>query len=275
MDIYYLLNMDCCREAVHGIEPDVRFCSTIAEPRYRNPTGDEAKRGREHVPAMKWAICTATKRGALASDSGSAALALGAFTGHLLSEDCGLFEMNVPLKRAFRLASERVGQDKSTKFQQEPLMLLDNIDDDFCLQAMTKVCGLYDVCVCYRNQTDRPGADFLAGYLKPQFKTFFRPLVGGEERPDIQIARAVCNSKIIIVIVSKRTFHDINTWMNTNTPKEEDAQNLPGLLRQIEMILEIHEHRSESVRVVPVYLGMDEYDHHITRERCLTAVDPS
>ena len=115
-DIYYVLIIDACRETLEGTEFSIGFSGTL-EPR--------------NLGAMKWALCTGTNSGSLAKDAGSDAPDLGAFTGCMLSKECGLFEPNVPFKTAVKLVRDRV-REKS-KSQQAPLMLLDNIEDDFCL----------------------------------------------------------------------------------------------------------------------------------------------
>ena len=99
-------------------------------------------------------MCAGTNRGSLASDAGAGESAdNGRFTSHIISEDCGLFEPNVSVKTAIKLACERVQRVKATKDlpRQVPLMLLNNIDDSFCLHKVECQKEHFDVCLCYRR----------------------------------------------------------------------------------------------------------------------------
>jgi len=55
-------------------------------------------------------------RGSLASDAGSSS-DLGAFTAHVISKDCNLFEPNTPMKTAFKRACERLQRVSGRKLK--------------------------------------------------------------------------------------------------------------------------------------------------------------
>jgi len=138
-DVYYLLIIDACRETTQ--ESAVGFSGTL-DPVYRDAVGEEA---------MRWALCAGTSRGSPAADAGTLdASHLGAFTSCVISEECGLFQPNVPVTTAIKLASERVRNNQSRC--QAPLTLLDNISCDFCLyDDVPAEQERFDVCVCYRD----------------------------------------------------------------------------------------------------------------------------
>ena len=121
-DVYYLLIIDACRETPE--EPAVGFSGTL-DPVYRDASDAKSEK------AMRWALCAGTSRGSLAADAGTLdASHLGAFTSCVISEECGLFQPNVPVTKAIKLASDRVRNNQSRC--KAPFTLLDNIFD-FCL----------------------------------------------------------------------------------------------------------------------------------------------
>jgi hypothetical protein len=101
---------------------------------------------------MLWAMCAGTNRGSLASDAGQSTHLHGRFTSHIISADCGLFEPNVPMRTAIRLACDRVQRERVVGLpQQVPLMLFDNVDENFCLHKIDGPTKHFDVCLCYRR----------------------------------------------------------------------------------------------------------------------------
>ena len=255
---------DACRETLEGKVLAEGFSGTL-DPYYRDP---EAKQTE-----MKWAICAGTNRGSVASDGGSSSL--GAFTEHVISSDCGLFEPNVPVNTAISLACDRMQRtrkdsDGKMMSQQVPLRLIYNISPEFCLHETDRTAVHFDVCVCYRRDTDSDGASFIKENLEPPLEVFWQTIPG--EASHLQIARAICNSSIIILIISEKTFADISTLQqgSLSSAKEE----LANLLKQMDMILEIYEHRQKSVRVLPVYWNT-EPDPHSNFELMLVKVDIS
>ena len=223
------------------------------------------------IPPMCWAMCAGTNRGSLASDAGAGESAdNGRFTSHIISEDCGLFEPNVSVKTAIKLACERVQRVKATKKlpQQVPLMLLNNIDDSFCLQKVECQKEHFDVCLCYRRDVpvDLKAATCIGEALRSLGKRVFREANPGQAE-NIQIAEAVCNSSVFVLIISEHTFADINTLQEVAA-----KQPFENLFQQMEMMLETYENCSDYVRVLPVYVG-DEVQEPVSLELHIKGVE--
>jgi hypothetical protein len=136
---------------------------------------------------------------------------------------------------------------------QAPLTLLDNISCDFCLydDDPAEQEG-FDVCVCYRMDTDGSGARLIADSLESKGVKVFWKSIPGKQTVRRQMAQAVCNSNVIILIVSERTFADIITLTSADQATD-NHKHLANLLRQMDMILEVYEHGRCSV--LPVYYG--------------------
>jgi hypothetical protein len=257
-DVYYLLIIDACRETPE--EPAVGFSGTL-DPVYRDAKSEEA---------MRWALCAGTSRGSLATDAGTLdASHLGAFTSCVISEECGLFQPNVPVSTAIKLACERV---RNQSRYQAPLTLLDNISGDFCLHDVQEDQERFDVCVCYRMDTDGSGARLIADSLESKGKVFWRTMPG-KQTERTQMAQAVCNSNVIILIVSDRTFADISTLTSADQATDKH-KHLANLLRQMDMILEVYEHRHRRCSVLPVYHG-DEQQNPVTFDLMIKELDRS
>ena len=137
-------------------------------------------------------------------------------------------------------------------------MLLDNIEDDFCLLDAPMSTERYAVCISYRKDTDGSKAGYIEERLRPHVeKIFLEPVSGKPTPPRRQIAGAVCNSKVIILILSKNSFADIDTLTNSSQASKRHEE-LANLLRQMDKILEVHEqikpthhqHRVKPVRVL-------------------------
>jgi hypothetical protein len=258
-DVYYLLIIDACRETPQ--ESAVGFSGTL-DPVYRDAVGEEA---------MRWALCAGTSRGSTAADAGTLdASHLGAFTSCVISEECGLFQPNVPVTTAIKLASERVRNNQSRC--QAPLTLLDNISCDFCLNDDESAeQERFDVCVCCRVDTDGSGAKFIADSLESKGVKVFWKSIAGKQTARRQMAQAVCNSKVIILIVSEQTFAGISTLTSSDQATDKHT-HLAELLRQMEMILEVYEHRRRSI--LPVYYG-DEQLNPVTFVEMIKELDRS
>ena len=143
-DVLCIVVIDACRSWLDGSEITSPFPSTL------EPAGKK----RPNV----WALCVASARGKKAFASSHTTPDLSAFTSHFVSEDCGLFQPNVSIRNAFELVCERVRQIE----QQDPTILgLEKISPDLCLWQDTSVAerfGLnsdFDVCLCYRHDTDQ------------------------------------------------------------------------------------------------------------------------
>jgi hypothetical protein len=258
-DVYYLLIIDACRETPQ--ESAVGFSGTL-DPVYRDAVGEEA---------MRWALCAGTSRGSTAADAGTLdASHLGAFTSCVISEECGLFQPNVPVTTAIKLASERVRNNQSRC--QAPLTLLDNISCDFCLYDVPAEQERFDVCVCYRIDTEGSGALLIADSLESKGVKVFWKSIAGKQTEGRQIAQAVCNSKVIILIVSERTFADISTLTSADQATDKH-KHLANLLRQMDMILEVYEHE-RCCSVLPVYYG-DEQRNPVTFDWMIKELDRS
>ena len=267
--------MDACRETLEGEECAEGFSGTL-DPRYRDPCGA----GVTREEPMLWALVTGTNRDSLAFD-GSAERP--AFLSHLLSEDCGLFEPNVPLRRAIELACSRVKRSPAFKSQngelvprQEPMPLVNNIPEDFCLRPEEQgSADRFDVCLCYRHDTDSDRADLIEKSVATlACSVFHKEVPGRAEPPEIQIAKALCNSSFIVVVISERTFDGINTppAAAPGASLLRPQQELAKFLVQLELILEIVEHRGSSIGVLPVYLG-DEVRESQSYSKILTHVE--
>ena len=272
-DIYYIFIMDACRETLDGQVCDQGFSATL-DPRYRNPSDAGEAREKE----MMWAWCTGTNRDSKAYDGDAGRLN---FTRHLLSDDCGLFEPNVPLRTAIELACSRAKRAPAQVWggnvditKQEPVFLLGNIPKDFCFREEPGSAERFDVCVCYRRDTDSDKANFVVESML-DCRVFHSPIPGRVEPPAIQTAKAVCNSSLILVVISGRTFDGINgdiPQAGSGVPLTKRQQELADFLVQLELILERVEHHGSSVAVLPVYLG-DERQESVSWKTVLPEVD--
>ena len=120
-------------------------------------------------PPNVWALCAATSRHKKAFENPAISQELSAFTHCLISEDvgCGLFEPNTPVKDALETACNKLRERVDGKRQDPTLMGLDRIPADFCLlHPAGSPRAQYDVCVCYRSDTDDEHAKFICDKLK-------------------------------------------------------------------------------------------------------------
>ena len=234
IDVLFLVIIDACRSAPDGIEPMDAFPATC-EPKKR---------------PNKWVLCVATSRGKPAYGSSVDSLDLSAFTHHVVSEECGLFERNVPVRVALQLVGDRLRDSTiqhGSSLQQDPTIIgIDRIDPNFCLLPFDEIAYKeFDVCLCYRLDVDEHIAIRVKCELEQKCETtlkiFLDPLPEGGET-DRKIVQALCHSRMIVFIVSKHTFEGI-TLMQASSSCESP---LAVFLWKCEMALEIHEHMADS-----------------------------
>jgi len=105
------LSIDACRETLDGSVNHNGFSGEL-DPTYKDclDTNEVYKR------RMLWSMVRGANRGSLASDAGSSS-DLGAFTAHVISKDCNLFEPNTPMKTAFKRACERLQRVSGRKLK--------------------------------------------------------------------------------------------------------------------------------------------------------------
>jgi len=150
-DVICAVVIDACRSQVDGSECTDPF------PEALEPRGNG-------LPEV-WAMCVATARSKAAYTSPPAVSDLSALTHHFISEECGVFEPNVPFKRALELVCER-GRLSNTHKKQDPTILgLEKIPELFCLWPEYSVAQQFDVCLCYNEEVDKPLAKFIGDQL--------------------------------------------------------------------------------------------------------------
>ena len=136
-DVVCVLIIDACRSQLGGAVHENPFPHTL------EPRGGER-------PAM-WAMCVATARNKAAY--APATSEISAFTRHLISEQCGLFQPNVPIKQALQLVCERVRTDPTVKSsqRQEPALLGLEAIPDIILWPESSATQQHDVYLCYHE----------------------------------------------------------------------------------------------------------------------------
>ena len=100
-----------------------------------------------------------------------------------------------------------------------------NIPDNFCLQEHHNDIQKYDVCLCYNKRTDLASAGFIEGKLRDAGVE--RIFVAARPGCNVEIeqAKAVCNSRVILVLISSGTFDGIaglHQVANTTQPLSEE-----------------------------------------------------
>ena len=137
-DVVCVLIIDACRRQLGGTVHEDPFPHTL------EPRGGER-------PGM-WAMCVATARSkdAYAPENSE----ISAFTRHLISEQSGLFQPNVPVKQALQLVCERVRTDPTVKkpsHRQEPALLGLEVIPDIILWPVPPATQQYEVYLCYHE----------------------------------------------------------------------------------------------------------------------------
>ena len=166
-----------------------------------------------------------------------------------MSVECWLFEPNVPLHWALKMVCEKLRVQK----QQDPcLMPAQNMpDSELCLHVQRKQRSTeerFDVFLCYRNEgVDRAVAE----RLKDKLTSCHVETEGFEQRPlrvflkagppppvqSIQMAEAMHNSTVILLLFSHKTFDGVDTLL-----EESQMDNrLVQMLWQHEMALDLFE----------------------------------
>ena len=234
--------IDACRSEIDGSECKDPF------PKALEPRGN----GRPEV----WALCVAAARSKAAYTSPPAVSDLSAFTHHFISEECGIFEPNVPFKRALELVCERVRLSNARQKQDPTILGLERIPDHVCLWPETPATQKFDVCICYNEEADKPLAKIIRDQLlltgKCSEGIFLEPETGGRNR-EAQFANALCNSCIIAFVVSNHSFDGILDLAH-DAPCES---HLSRLLLKYEMALEIVEHRPDT-QILPIVCHEDK-----------------
>ena len=136
-DVICVLIIDACRSQLDGSVHEDSFPPTL------EPQGGKR-------PKL-WALCVAAARNKSAYAPTTSEVS--AFTRHLISEECGLFQPTVPVKEALQLVCERVRTDPSvqSKYRQEPTILGLELIPDICLWPETPATQQYDVYLCYHE----------------------------------------------------------------------------------------------------------------------------
>ena len=245
-NVLYLVILDACR-TLDGAIVQTQFPLEIHEPLTEKRPGN-------------WVLCTYTSRGAVAADGEGGH---SPFTQALMSAECGMFRQNVPLDWALKMVCKKL---RAQGTQEPCFMPPGNIPDSLCLHVSDhrRVDHEYfDVFLCYRNEgEDREVAerlrDKLASTYVEEQGSEKRPLrvfleAGEPPPPRIeQVADAMHNSAVILLLISHGTFDGVDTL--------SDARDSPlhQMLWQYEMALEILDcgtHHSKHRRLVPVLIG--------------------
>jgi hypothetical protein len=180
-----------------------------------------------------------------------------------MSDECGMFQQGVPLNWALKMVCQKLREQGG----QEPcFMPPGNIPDSLCLCESDQRRAddeNFDVCLCYRDEgEDRALAERLRDKLTSTYAEQWglgkRPLrvflEAGPPPPDriVQIADAMHNSAVILLLISRSTFDGVDTL--------SDARGSPlhQMLWQYEVALELLEcgtHNSKHRRFVPLLIG--------------------
>jgi hypothetical protein len=207
-------------------------------------------------PPNVWALCAATSRHKEAFENPAISQELSAFTHYLISEDvgCGLFEPNTPVKEALETACNKLRERVKDKKQDPTLMGLDRIPPNFCLLCAEAPLARYDVCVCYRRDTDDDHAQFICDKLRTadhRISLNSGDVATGME--DAHIANAIAHSTIVVLIVSEKTFAGVDE-LDAGSPCQGP---LADFLLQCELIVEIYGRRQERMKVFPTFFGVE------------------
>jgi len=249
-DIIFLVILDTCRNCLGGKQIVNQIADSYSEaldPKIR--------------PAVS-VLCMATSRSKEAWENPEVCENLSAFTHYLTSEECGLFEPNVPVKMAIEIACQKLRQHPKALKQDPTPMGLDRIPADFCLnQHLRDLPAIrYDVCMCYHD-IDVDVAHFVHDKLKAASNSptiFFSAVHLKPGLKDEQITGAILHSRMVILIVTEKTFQDMpGAIVALGTFCESP---LADLLMQCELIVErcgLFPH-GEGGTVVPIYCGVEK-----------------
>jgi len=247
-NILYLIILDVCRSALGS--------STAVQTGF-SPVSHEP------LPAQRpdhWVLFTSTSRRDTASD-GQDGDRNSPFTQAMMSVECGLFEHNVPLDQALKLVCARL---ERLEGQKPCLMPAQNIPDSLYLQPRKqdmKEDAQMDVFLCYRDGgVDRALAerlrDKLARYgidrrgADPRPFRVFLEAGPAPPRPNEQVADALTESTVILLLVSHSTFDGVENLEANSSSRDRLVQ----LLWRYEMALELF-YTGFGPKVVPLLMG--------------------
>jgi hypothetical protein len=236
-DIVFLVILDTCRSRLGGVKVEESYSAEL-DPK---------------SPPNVWALCAATSRHKEAFENPAISSELSAFTHYLLSEDVGcLFGLNTPVKGALEAVCNKLRERVKGRKQDPTLMGIDRIPSDFCLLRDEMPSRQCDVCVCYRRDTDQEHANFICDKLRIAAPTIYlSDYATGME--DAHIARSIAHSKIVVLIVSEKTFRGIDS-LGADSSCEAP---LARLLLQCELIVEVYGLRQERLKVLPICFGVE------------------
>ena len=246
-DIIFLVILDTCRNRPNG--------SQIAD-QTADCYSDALDHKTRHAVSV---LCTATSRSKEAWENPGVSENLSAFTHYITSEESGLFEPNVPVRMALKLACEKLCQHLKSLKQDPTPMGLDHIQADFCLIQHHLPATCYDVCMCYHS-TDVDLAYFVHDKLKAASDSpsiFFSAVHLKPGLEDEQITGAILHSRLVILIASEKTFQDMPGAIDELGASCEGP--LAHLLLQCELIVErygLFPH-AEGGAVLPIYCGVE------------------
>jgi len=205
-----------------------------------------------HRPAVS-VLCASTSRNRESYINPAISSSYSAFTHFLISEEqnSGLFSLNTPVKRALENACKMLREHPKGRKQNPTPMGLELIPDDFCLVREERPWNEYDICLCYRRDTDEELAEFICDKLRLQDRDLkvFGPSVDRDAgMEEDQIARAIAHSRIVVLVVSDKTFQGVDGFVE-GSPCEGA---LSRLLLQCELIVEMLGLDPTKFKVLPV-----------------------
>ena len=241
IDIIFLVIFDTCRSRLLGEEWAEDYSDTLLP--------DNA-----HRPPVS-VLCASTSRNGKSYENPDISFTYSAFTHFLISEEqnSGLFSLNTPVRRALENACQMLREHSlKGKWKQDPTpMGLERIPGDFCLLREERPSIEYDICLCYRRDTDEEQAAFICDKLGLQDRNLkvFGPSADRDAgMEEDQIARAIAHSRIVVLVVSDKTFQGVDGFV-AGSPCEGAFSRL---LLQCELIVEMHGLDPTKFKVLPV-----------------------
>lgn len=191
IDIIFLVIFDTCRSKLLDGELAEDYSGTLLP--------DPAHRPNVSV------LCASTSRNGESYINPAISSSYSAFTHFLISEEqnSGLFSLNTPVKRALENACQMLREHPQNRKQDPTPMGLDRIPDDFCLLREERPSTEYDICFCYRSDTDHDLAEFICKELRLQdrdLKVFGPSADRKAGMEEDQIARAIAHSRIVVLV---------------------------------------------------------------------------
>jgi len=249
-NVLYLVILDTCRESLQGSTVVAGYSPEIHEPLSENRP--------DH-----WLLCTSSSRRGVADD-GKDGDRNSPFTQALMSDECGLFQPHVPLNQALKLVCNRLAR----LGEQKPCLMPGhaNIPETLCLHPSRDQFKTeeehFDVFLCYRDGgSDSALAERLRDKLvccdiktKGSETRRIRVFLKSEPAPlaaKVQVANALFRSTVILLLVSRETFADIDTLHADSEAKDRLVQ----LLWKYEMALELFNAGQHTV--VPLLIGRE------------------